>query len=169
VNLFVVLVIVFVPMAVEAVHAGRNERGQRARGGVEPAGDVYPVMRVVYPAAFVAMILEGLIRGGAPAGIAAIGVDLFVAAKAMKWWAIAALGRAWTFRVIVVPGDRLVRSGPYRYLRHPNYVAVAGELAAAALMTGAAIAGPIATASFVWLMTKRIAIEERALVEAQTG
>ena len=60
--------------------------------------------------------------------VVVIGVVVFVAAKIIKWSAILALGRRWTFRVIVVPGDTLVASGPYRYFRHPNYVGVIGEL-----------------------------------------
>ena len=62
-----------------------------------------------------------------------------------------------------MPGAPLIVHGPYRYLRHPNYVAVIGELAAVALMTGAAKTGPVATIAFCALMLKRIAVEERAL------
>src|SRR5437867_3598589 len=107
-------------MGVEAVRASRNEAIQRASGGIEPAGDVYPLMRVAYPAAFLAMLAEGVARGGPSSGSLIAGVVLFAAAKALKWWAIAALGDFWTFRVIVVPDARLVRTGPYRLLRHPN-------------------------------------------------
>ena len=150
-------------MAVEAVRAFRNERTQRARGAIEPPGDVFKMMRAAYPAAFCVMIVEGMWRG-APARPWFIGgAFLFAAAKALKWWAIAALGDFWTFRVIVLPGARLVRTGPYRFLRHPNYVAVAGELVAVALMTGAVVTGPIATIAFGLLMLKRIGVEERAL------
>jgi methyltransferase len=162
-NVLVVGALVFVPMLIEAVYARRNERAQRTRGGVEPAGDVYPVMRVGYPAAFLAMIVEGWWRGGGASDSGDLGVKLFLAAKALKWWAIATLGQSWTLRVIVVPGAPLVRTGPYRFMRHPNYVAVAGELTGVALMTRAVIAGPLVTAWFVWLMLKRIAVEERAL------
>ena len=154
---------VFIAMAIEAARASRNERTQRARGGIEPPNDVYKMMRAVYPAAFCAMVAEGMWRG-APARAWFIGgALLFVAAKSLKWWAITALGDFWTFRVIVVPGARLVRTGPYRVLRHPNYVAVAGELIAVALMTGALVSGPIATIAFGVLMLKRIAVEERAI------
>jgi methyltransferase len=169
VSAFLVFLLVFVPMSIEAARAHRNERAQRALGGVEPPGDVYPVMRAGYPAVFLAMIVEGLLRGGAPPPVADLGVKLYVIAKALKWWAIASLGQAWTFRVIVVPNASLVRSGPYRFVRHPNYIAVAGELSAVALMTGAVVAGPLATAWFVWLMARRIAIEERALGHAHAG
>jgi methyltransferase len=150
-------------LAVEARRAARNERAQRARGGIEPTGDVYRAMAVVYPAAFLAMIVEGVLRGGAPRAVLAAGAAIFAVAKALKWWAIRSLGPCWTFRVIVVPGATRVRSGPYRYVRHPNYVAVGGELAGVALMAGAVVAGPVATAVFVLLMLKRIAVEDAAL------
>ena len=125
-------------------------------------------MRYTYPIAFLAMIVENAVRGGAPAKAALAGVLLFVAAKALKWWAITALGPFWTFRV-VVPGARLVTGGPYRYVRHPNYIAVVGELVGAALMSGAWIAGPIATAGFGMLIMKRLAVEERALRSSRSG
>jgi methyltransferase len=91
------------------------------------------------------------------------GAILFSAAKLLKWWAVASLGPAWTFRVIVVPGAPLVDAGPYRAMRHPNYVAVMGELIGVALMAGAAIAGPLSALLFGLLIGKRIAVEEEAL------
>jgi methyltransferase len=154
---------VFVSMAIEAGRAARNEQTQRAAGGIEPPGDVYPLMQLAYPGAFGAMIVEGALRGGAPAIVAALGIAVFAAAKALKWWAILTLGRAWTFRVIVVPGGRRITSGPYRFFNHPNYIAVVGELAGAALMCGASLAGPAATAFFLVLILKRIAVENRAI------
>src|SRR5262249_35799442 len=158
---------VSVPMIAEALRAARNEATQRARGGIEPPGDVYPVMRVAYPAAFAAMLAEGAARGAPSSVLIAGGVAVFAAAKALKWWAIATLGDFWTFRVIVIPGARLIDAGPYRFVRHPNYIAVAGELVGAALLTGAFVTGPIAVLAFGALMLKRIAIEERALDEAK--
>src|ERR1051326_7004538 len=148
-------------MGVEALRARRNERSQRARGGLEPHDDVYGVMRVAYPAAFAAMLVEGALRGTPRASIAAAGILAFAAAKALKWWAIVSLGPFWTFRVIVVPGAPLVARGPYPWLRHPNYVAVLGELAGVALMTAAAVSGPAALAGFGALLIKRIRVEEQ--------
>jgi methyltransferase len=160
------LALIFFPMLVEASVAARNERGQRARGGVEPTGDVYRIMRVAYPAAFAAMIAEG---AWDPAHAWwSTGLAVFVVAKALKWWAIAALGPAWTFRVIVRPGVPLVAGGPYRFLRHPNYVGVAGELVGVALMSGARMTGPLMTLIFCGLMLKRIAVEDRAIEEVRS-
>jgi methyltransferase len=158
-----VFLLVFVPMLLEATRAARNERAQRARGAIEPAGDVYRMMRIAYPAAFLIMIGEGVARGMPSTVMIAAGAGLFAAAKTLKWWAIQSLGRSWTFRVLVVPGMELVESGPYRFMRHPNYVAVIGELVATAFMTGARLTGPIAVIGFGVLMARRIAVERQAL------
>ena len=110
-------------MLVEAARARRNERAQKARGGIEPPDDVYNIMRIVYPAAFLAMLAERAVRPTASTESTAVilaGVVVFAAAKIIKWSAILALGRCWTFRVIVVPGDTLVASGPYRFSAIPT-------------------------------------------------
>ena len=161
------LAMVFVPMLAETWLAASNEKRQRARGGIEPPGDVYRVMSVAYPAAFLAMIAEG--AWDPTHAWWAAGLSVFVAAKALKWWAVAVLGQAWTFRVIVRPGAALVTSGPYRFLRHPNYVGVVGELVGVALMSGARIAGPLMTLMFCGLILKRIAVEDRALELVRHG
>ena len=172
-TIFAVACLIFFPMILEAARARRNERAQRARGGIEPQDDVYNIMRIAYPAAFLAMLAEGAARGiisTGSTGLTAVviaGVVVFAAAKVVKWSAIRALGRCWTFRVIVVPGDTLIASGPYRYLRHPNYVGVIAELTGAALMTRAPVTGPIAVIVFAVLLQKRIAVEERALGTAK--
>jgi methyltransferase len=158
-----VAAIVYGFMLVETGRARRNERAQRARGAIEPRGDVHNVMQWAYPLSFAAIIGEGLLRGAASSSVFAGGMAVFAASKALKWWAITALGPSWTFRVLVVPGAPLVRRGPYRIMRHPNYVAVCGELAGAALASGALASGLLALAAFGALMLKRIAVEDRAL------
>lgn len=152
-------------MAIEAVRASANERRQRARGGMQPPGDVavYQMMQLAYPGAFATMIAEAFVRGGAAREWFIAGLICFTVSKAVKWWAILTLGDCWTFRVIVVPGATLVRRGPYRVLRHPNYVGVVGELVGAALMSGASVSGPLSLVLFGTLLARRIAVEERAL------
>lgn len=159
----VLSVILVAFMAIEARRAALNERAQRERGGIEPAGDVYNLMRIAYPLAFGAMFVEGMAREWPAPTVVAAGAAIFAVAKALKWWAIMTLGPRWTFRVIVVPGVALVRRGPYRFFRHPNYVGVVGELVGTAVVTGASVAGPVATVLFGALILKRIAVEERAL------
>lgn len=150
-------------MAGEAVLSRVNETALREQGAVEPPGDVYPVMRWTYPLAFVLMAVEGAVTGPPPRGVLLAGLVVFGGAKALKLWAIASLGPRWSFRVLVLPGTPLVTSGPYRWLRHPNYLAVVGELAGVALTVWAPWSGVLAVVGFGALIWRRLAVEERAL------
>jgi methyltransferase len=140
-----------------------NERWLLAHGAASPPDAAYPVMRWAYPGAFGVMAAEGVARGGPFPSAAVAGAVLLLLSKALKSWAIVALGRRWTYRVLVIPGEPLVSSGPYRVLRHPNYVAVVGELLSMLLLTAAWITGPLGIAAFLWLLARRIRDEERAL------
>lgn len=157
------LSIAFIPMLLEARRSAANERTLRARGAGEPADDVYRAMQLAYPACFLAVVLEAWARGSSLSTVAVAGGLLFAAAKALKYWAIATLGERWTFRVLVPPGSTRTSGGPYRLMRHPNYVAVVGELVGFALLGQAPIAGAIALAGFGTLLRARVRVEERAL------
>jgi methyltransferase len=157
------LLVVLLMMLAEARLSRSNERRLRERGAVEPPHDVYRTMQWAYPAAFVALAVEGALFGPPPGATTAAGVGLFAAAKALKLWAIASLGDRWTFRVLVPPDAPLVSSGPYAFLRHPNYVGVIGELAGVALTVGARVTGPVSILGFALLIRRRIRVEERAL------
>jgi methyltransferase len=153
----------FVPMIAETVRSTANERRLRDAGAVEPERDVYKIMQLAYPACFLAMIVEAWSRGTTFATASWLGAAVFVGAKALKYWAIAALGPRWTFRVLVPPASQRILRGPYRVMRHPNYVAVAGELAGFATFSGAPVAGVAAFLGFGALLLARIRVEEQAL------
>jgi methyltransferase len=160
-------------MLAENRHSRRHEAILRSRGAVEPPGDVYWALAWLYPAAFLLMALEGLWRAqttalpASPSGPgpswAAAGILLFAASKGLKYWAIRTLGERWTFRVLVLPGRPLVATGPYRYVDHPNYIAVVGELVGAAMMLGARVSGPIMLGVFGIALWARIRFESRIL------
>lgn len=150
-------------MIVEAIVSARHDRALRARGAIEPEGDVYKVMQLAYPGGFLILLAEGALRGVRWDAVMGAGAAIFAAAKALKYWAIASLGERWTFRVLVPPGSTPTRRGPYRWIDHPNYVAVAGELAGAAVAMHAAGSGVPVTAVFIFLMWRRIGIEDNAL------
>ena len=154
---------VFLPMIAEAIVSARHDRALRGRGAIEPEGDVYKVMQLAYPGCFLILLAEGAVRGVRWDGIMGMGAAIFATAKALKYWAIASLGERWTFRVLVPPGSTPTRSGPYRWINHPNYVAVAGELAGTAVAMHAAGSGVPVTAVFIFLMWRRIGVEENAL------
>lgn len=160
-------VVVFVMMLAELKRSCRNEHELRQRGAIEPVGDVYRALAVVYPAVFVIMAWEGASFGRSSTPILFAGLLTFLGAKLLKLWAISALGPRWSYRVLVLPGARLVTTGPYAHLRHPNYVAVFGEIAGFAMVVGARMTGVISLLLFGALVRKRIAVEEKALELAQ--
>lgn len=159
--------VIFGAMAVEAWRSTTNQRALRAIGGRQVDDPSYRWMQAVYPGGFLAVCLEGWWRGvsahGAVNAWMAAGVALFLAGKVLKWSAIVALGPRWSFRVVVLPGAPLVVHGPYRWLRHPNYVGLIGEIAGSALWMRAPIAGTLFAVSFAIILAVRIGIEERAL------
>jgi methyltransferase len=157
------VIAVLLIMAGEFALSSFNERLLRAKGAVEPAGDVIGVMRFAYPGCFVVMGIEGAMSGPAPRDVLMYGLALFGLAKALKIWAISSLGWRWTFRVLIPPGEPLVTTGPYRFLAHPNYLAVAGEILSVAAIVWAPITGPLSAMVFGWLMVARIRVEDRAL------
>jgi methyltransferase len=161
-----ILAAAFLPMAFEARLSARHEKALRAEGGFEPRDDVYRWMQVVYPAAFLTMAAEAAVRHATIDRWFAIGVVIFVLGKAIKYWAIATLGSRWCFRVLVPPASSLITDGPYRLLRHPNYVGVMGELAGIGLAGHALVAGTLSVIAFAVLLILRIRVEERALAQA---
>jgi methyltransferase len=157
------LAVIFGLMLAEWRVSDRHEARLNELGATDPPEPQYSLMAAAYPLAFLLMGVEAWWRQAGIGGAFVSGVLLFIAAKALKYWAIGSLGERWTFRVRVLRGAPLVTNGPYQYVAHPNYIAVAGELVAAAMMMGAFIAGPVMTGVFCVLMWRRIQFEERAL------
>jgi methyltransferase len=92
---------------------------------------------------------------------------LVLASQALRWWCIATLGRRWNTRVIVVPGLPLVRSGPYRFLRHPNYVAVVVEGLALPLVHACWVTALVFTVANAFVLAVRLRVENAALATVQ--
>ncbi|MFK4694327.1 isoprenylcysteine carboxyl methyltransferase family protein [Streptomyces pristinaespiralis] len=154
----------------ELVVARRNAAWTLARAGVEHGRGHYPVMVALHTALLVGCLVEVAIgdRPFVPAlGWSMLGV--VVLAQALRWWCILTLGPYWNTRVIVVPGARLVRAGPYRYARHPNYVAVVAEIAALPLVHSAWLTALVLTVSNAVLMGVRVRCENTALAQAVTA
>jgi methyltransferase len=157
------LALAFLPMLGEANLAARHDRALRHAGAREPRDDVFRWMQVAYPTAFLIMAFESWIRRSRADAAFVAGLIIFAAAKGIKYWAIATLGPRWTFRVLVPPASARITTGPYQFMRHPNYLGVMGELVGMALMAQAPLAGSVSVVLFGALIAARIRVEERAL------
>lgn len=148
----------------ELVVSQRNRATSLARGGTEFGKGHYPVMVVLHTALLACCLIEAIAlhRPFIPAlGWPMLAVVL--AAQGLRWWCITTLGWQWNTRVIVVPGAARVTGGPYRYLSHPNYVAVAAEGVALPLVHTAWITALAFTVLNAALMMARIKVENAAL------
>jgi methyltransferase len=143
----------------ELFHARRNTRALLAKGGVEAGAGHYPLLVLLHGAWLVAMLYF------VPAETAPFWgwLAVFVVLQALRLWVLVSLGPYWTTRIITLPGAPLVRSGPYRFLRHPNYVVVVGEIAVLPLVFGAWRIALVFSALNLALLAWRIRIEEQAL------
>ncbi|MEW1839238.1 isoprenylcysteine carboxylmethyltransferase family protein [Nonomuraea angiospora] len=148
----------------ELAVARRNLAWARSRGGVEYGRRHYPWIVVAHVA----------LLGAAPAEVWLLGrpfvpalgwpmLAVVVLAQGLRWWCIGTLGRQWNTRVVVVPGMPLVDRGPYRWLRHPNYVAVVAEGLALPLVHSAWLTALAFAAANAVLLTVRVRVEDAAL------
>ena len=160
------IVAVVVERLAELVVSKRNIAWAKQHGGVERAFGHYPFMVVLHIGLLVGCLVEVELTGapfypwlGWPMLI------LVVAAQSLRWWCIRALGPRWNTRIVVVPGVELVRAGPYRFLTHPNYVAVVVEGFALPLVHTAWFTAAMFTLANFWLLRVRIAAENSALRE----
>ncbi|MFG2874795.1 isoprenylcysteine carboxyl methyltransferase family protein [Streptomyces sp. NPDC048337] len=150
----------------ELVTARRHRAWSLAQGGREYGRGHYPAMVALHTALLVGCVVEPLAadRPFVPVlGWSALAV--VVAAQALRWWCVASLGPRWNTRVLIVPGLPLVERGPYRLLRHPNYVAVVMEGLALPLVHTAWLTALGFTVLNLALLRVRIGCEEAALTD----
>jgi methyltransferase len=161
------LAVIAVERAAELVVSQRNATASLRQGGVESGAGHFPVMVALHVALLAGCVVEPIVAHRT--FIPALGwpmLAVVVAANSLRWWCIATLGPRWSARVIVIPGTPLVRSGPYRWFAHPNYVAVIIEGAALPLTGSAWITACTFTVLNAALLTVRIRCETRALAAA---
>ncbi len=157
-----ILAFVTVQRLAELVIAQRNTARLIANGGVEKSPGHYPAIVIVHAAWLIGL---WVLAANAPINLGWLAV--FVVTEALRLWVLLSLGERWTTRIIVVPGEELVKRGPYRFLSHPNYVVVIIEIAVVPLMFGMAAYAIVFSVLNAILLAIRIPAEARALAEAQ--
>ena len=148
----------------ELVVSQRNLDWSRRRGGVEVGARHYPVMVVLHTGLLVGCLVEAITmrrRFIRILGWPMMGVVLL--AQGLRWWCISSLGPQWNTRVVVVPGAARIAKGPYRFLPHPNYVAVVAEGAALPLVHSAWVTALVFSVLNAALLRTRIRVENAAL------
>jgi methyltransferase len=150
----------------ELVVSSRHARRLLARGAVEAGEGHYWPMVLFHVAFLLSCVAEALAFPAPPPPIAALALAGALLAQGLRWWAIATLGERWSTRVIVLPGAPPVTGGPYRFLRHPNYLAVVMELVLVPLAFGSWRSAIAFSAGNAALLAVRIRAEERALGES---
>ena len=158
------LVFLVLQRLIELVIARRHAVQAFAEGGYEVGQAHYPWMVCTHMLFFLGLILEaGVFRPGISAWFP-YWLGLLILAQIGRYWMIASLGRYWNTRIIIVPGMKLVQKGPYRYLRHPNYVIVVIELIAIPFMFNAYITASVITLMNAAVLFVRIRTENQALI-----
>jgi methyltransferase len=153
-----ILALVTLQRAGELVLSHYNTRRLLARGAVEVAPRHYPLVVAVHAGWLISLWVFGHHR---PVNIVALLVYLML--QGLRFWVMRTLGQRWTTRIIVLPRESLVSAGPYRFLAHPNYVVVAGEIAVLPLVLGLPLVAIIFTVLNSAVLAIRIRAENRAL------
>jgi methyltransferase len=144
----------------ELAWAGRNTRWLRRQGAVEADASGYPLY-VLLHAGWLAAIALSVPAAATPRWPF---LTVFGVAQLGRLWVIASLGRFWTTRILTLPGAPLVKKGPYRWLRQPNYVVVVAEIALLPLAFGAVAIAVLFSVLNLVLIARRVRIEERVLL-----
>jgi methyltransferase len=155
---FVILALVTLQRLGELVLARRNTRALLARGGIEVGARHYPWIVAVHAAWLIALWIFGWNHE-----VDLLAIALFVVLQGARVWILATLGERWTTRIIVLPGEKLIAAGPYRYMSHPNYAVVAGEIAVLPLALHLPVVAVVFTILNAVVLTLRIRAETRAL------
>jgi methyltransferase len=163
-GIFLMAAVLISQRLLELSIAKKNRTWALAAGAQEFGERHYPLFFILHIGWLMGWIVEGSLHGSNLSELWYLWLSLFIFAQGLRYWCIASLGRFWNTRILVIPGRQLISKGPYQYLKHPNYVAVAIELIAVPLIFDATVTAAIATLCNVGLILGiRIPLEEQSL------
>ncbi|MGG3890120.1 isoprenylcysteine carboxyl methyltransferase family protein [Metabacillus fastidiosus] len=158
--LFTILVI---QRITELFIAKRNEKWMMAKGGVKHGEKHYPLIVVVHTLFLISLITEVTVFHKGLSSLWSFILPFLLLTQIIRYWAVMSLGPYWNTKIIILPDSEVVAKGPYRFMRHPNYVVVALEILFIPLLFNAYITAVLFTISNIFLMIIRIPEEEKAL------
>lgn len=150
---------------VELFIARNNEGWMRSQGAYEVGAKHYPYMVSIHVGFFISLILEFFIFNRSLSPFWLLLFTLFIGLQLMRVWVISSLGRFWNTKIIVLPGAHVVKKGPFRFIRHPNYLVVTCEILVIPLLFNAFFTAIVFTLLNLFILYIRIPIEEAALRE----
>jgi methyltransferase len=157
--------LVLLQRGLEEIYSARNTARLIAAGGREAGRDYYPVVAITHLAWIAAIFL--LIPAASPIIVPLL--VLYLALQVVRYWVIATLGRYWTHRIITLESAPVVRAGPYRYLRHPNYAVTIAETFLLPLVFGDTAVAVIFGCVWSAVLYYKIILEDAALAERRGG
>jgi len=160
---WILICLVIFQRLAEVVVARRNERIVRSEGAVEFDRKGYGVIVAMHVAFFVSLTAEYIYLERSLSTHWVFLLSIFIAAQILRYWGITSLGIYWNTRILVIPGSGPIKKGPYKYLNHPNYIAVAIEIAVLPLIFSCYLTSALFTVVNAVLLRRRIKIEEEAL------
>lgn len=162
--IWLLLFFIICQRVVELVIAKKNEVWMLAQGGIERGAEHHKWFVVVHVLFFISIVMECLIRNNPVESINYLLFTIFIITQLARVWCIASLGKFWNTKVIILPGSSLKTSGPYSYVKHPNYLIVGIELFVIPLLMGAPLTAIIFPFLHIFLLIQwRLPVEEEAL------
>ncbi len=156
---------VILQRVVELVLAKRNEQRLKKNGAIEFGTGHYPWMVFLHTGFFSVLIIEVVAFQREVSSLWMLWLAIFVLAQLGRMWVISSLGEYWNTKIIVLPNAKVIAKGPYKYVRHPNYMIVATEILVISLLFNAVFTAVLFSVLNAWMMSIRIPEEERALRE----
>ncbi|MEK4228204.1 isoprenylcysteine carboxyl methyltransferase family protein [Solibacillus sp. FSL H8-0538] len=163
---FVIISLVIAQRLIEVLIAKRNEKRMFAQGAYEVGASHYPYMLALHSSFFVSLFAEVLYFERSISLIFPVLFVIFLIVQALRIWCLTSLGQFWNTKIIILPGSNVIKTGPYRFIRHPNYVIVCMEILLLPLMFQAYLTALVFTCLNFAMLLVRIPQEEKALREA---
>ncbi|WP_430785626.1 isoprenylcysteine carboxyl methyltransferase family protein [Virgibacillus flavescens] len=153
----------------ELIIARKNEAWMLLQGGVERGGNHYKWFVILHILFFISIITEVLLSDTRLEAINPFLFGIFILTQIARVWCISSLGKFWNTKVIILPGSTLRSSGPYRFVKHPNYLIVGIELFIIPLLLGALYTAIIFPFLHIFILLKwRLPVENQALKDIET-
>lgn len=163
---FILIWLVIFQRLAEVAIAKRNEKRMLAQGAYEVGASHYPYMVTMHVCFFISLIVEVLFFNRAISPLFPVLLILFIFVQLLRVWCLTSLGSFWNTKIIILPDANVVKSGPYTFMRHPNYVVVCLEIILLPFMFQAYFTAVAFTLLNLAMLSVRIPTEEKALREA---